>query len=170
MPRHSSNFQETPVQNALPAVQALTDAAEPLAWLRAQTAAPVCAANAAALALAWPLEDAPAQHGGLLQALTLAVTEHLVLRMRHDGTLYRDGAPAGRVTLELIAQDGASLARITAPFADGLAAVLFALLAEWNARPYLPVANRWTAFALDGDIDQKGRRITIRDGKPVFMD
>ena len=85
-------------------------------------------------------------------------------------TLYRDGAPAGRVTLELIAQDGASLARITAPFADGLAAVLFALLAEWNARPYLPVANRWTAFALDGDIDQKGRRITIRDGKPVFMD
>ena len=85
-------------------------------------------------------------------------------------TLYRDGAPAGRVTLELIAQDGASLARITAPFADGLAAVLFALLAEWNARPYLPVANRWTAFALDGDIDQKGRRISIRDGKPVFMD
>jgi len=29
MPRHSSNFQETPVQNALPAVQALADAAEP---------------------------------------------------------------------------------------------------------------------------------------------
>jgi hypothetical protein len=48
--------------------------------------------------------------------------------------------------------------------------VLFALLAEWNARPYLPVANRWAAFALDGDIDQKGRRISIRDGKPVFMD
>jgi hypothetical protein len=170
MPRHSSNFQETPVQNALPAVQALADAVEPLAWLRVQTAAPVCAANAAALALAWPLEGTPALHGGLLQALTLAVAEHLELRLRHDGTLYRDGAPAGRVTLELIAQDGASLARITAPFADGLAAVLFALLAEWNARPYLPVANRWTAFALDGDIDQKGRRITIRDGKPVFMD
>ena len=158
------------MQNVLPAVQALADAAEPLAWLRAQTAAPVCAANAAALALAWPLEGTPALHGGLLQALTLAVAEHLELRLRHDGTLYRDGAPAGRVTLELVAQDDASLARISAPFADGLAAVLFTLLAEWDARPYLPVANRWAAFALDGDIDQKGRRITIRDGKPVFMD
>ena len=158
------------MQNALPAVQALADAAEPLAWLRVQTAAPVCAANAASLALAWPLEGTPALHGGLLQALTLAVAEHLELRLRHDGTLYRDGAPAGRVTLELIAQDGASLARITAPFADGLAQVLTARLADWNARPYLPVLNRWAAFALDGAIDQKGRRITIRDGKPVFMD
>ena len=102
--------------------------------------------------------------------LTLAVAEHLERRLRHDGTLYRDGAPAGRVTLELIAQDGASLARITAPFADGLAAVLFALLAEWNARPYLPVANRWAAFALDGDIDQKGRRIEIQGDKPVVID
>ena len=83
---------------------------------------------------------------------------------------YRDGAPAGRVTLELIAQDDASLALISAPFADGLAAVLFTLLAEWDARPYLPVANRWAAFALDGAIDQKGRRIDIRDGKPVFID
>ena len=158
------------MQNALPAVQALADAAEPLAWLRVQTAAPVCAANAASLALAWPLEGTPALHGGLLQALTLAVAEHLELRLRHDGTLYRDGAPAGRVTLELIAQDGASLARITAPFADGLAQVLTARLADWNARPYLPVLNRWAAFALDGAIDQKGRLIDIRDGKPVFID
>ena len=158
------------MQNVLPAVQALADAAEPLAWLRAQTAAPVCAANAAALALAWPLEGTPALHGGLLQALTLAVAEHLGLRLRHDGTLYRDGAPAGRVTLELIAQDDASLVRITAPFADGLAQVLTARLADWNARPYLPVLNRWAAFALDGAIDQKGRRIEIHGGKPVFID
>ena len=158
------------MQNALPAVQALADAAEPLAWLRVQTAAPVCAANAASLALAWPLEGTPALHGGLLQALTLAVAEHLGLRLRHDGTLYRDGAPAGRVTLELIAQDDASLVRITAPFADGLAQVLTARLADWNARPYLPVLNRWAAFALDGAIDQKGRRIEIHGGKPVFID
>lgn len=158
------------MQNALPAVQALADAAEPLAWLRVQTAAPVCAANVASLALAWPLEGTPALHGGLLQALTLAVAEHLELRLRHDGTLYRDGAPAGRVTLELVAQDDASLARITAPFADGLAQVLTARLADWNARPYLLVLNRWAAFALDGAIDQKGRRIAIRDGKPVFID
>ena len=158
------------MQNVLPAVQALADAAEPLAWLRAQTAAPVCAANAAALALAWPLEGTPALHGGLLQALTLAVAEHLGLRLRHDGTLYRDSEPAGRVALELVAQEDATLARISAPFADGLAAVLFTLLAEWDARPYLPVANRWAEFALDGDIDQKGRRIEIRDSKPVFID
>ena len=158
------------MQNVLPAVQALADAAEPLAWLRAQTAAPVCAANAAALALAWPLEGTPALHGGLLQALTLAVAEHLNVRLRHDGTLYRDGKPAGRITLELTAQDDATLARISAPFADGLAQVLTARLADWNARPYLPVLNRWAAFALDGAIDQKGRRIDIRDGKPVFID
>ena len=158
------------MQNVLPAVQALADAAEPLAWLRAQTAAPVCAANAAALALAWPLEGTPALHGGLLQALTLAVAERLNVRLRHDGTLYRDGAPAGRVSLELTAQNDASLARLTAPLADGLAAALLALLAEWNDRPYLPVANRWTEFALDGDIDQKGRRIEIQGGKPVFID
>ena len=157
------------MQNALPAVQALADAAALAAWLRAQTT-PACAQTATTLALVYRLDGTPALHGGLLQALTLAVAERLNVRLRHDGTLYRDGAPAGRVTLELIAQDGASLARITAPFADGLAAALFALLAEWNARPYLPVANRWAAFALDGDIDQKGRRITIRDGKPVFMD
>ena len=157
------------MQYAPPATVPLADAATLAAWLRAQTA-PGCAQTATTLALVYRLDGTPALHGGLLQALTLAVAEHLELRLRHDGTLYRDGAPAGRVTLELIAQDGASLARITAPFADGLAAVLFALLAEWNARPYLPVANRWTAFALDGDIDQKGRRITIRDGKPVFMD
>ena len=157
------------MQNAPPAIVPLADAAALAAWLRAQTA-PGCAQTATTLALVYRLDGTPALHGGLLQALTLAVAEHLELRLRHDGTLYRDGAPAGRVTLELIAQDGASLARITAPFADGLAAVLFALLAEWNARPYLPVANRWAAFALDGDIDQKGRRITIRDGKPVFMD
>ena len=157
------------MQYAPPATVPLADAATLAAWLRAQTA-PGCAQTATTLALVYRLDGTPALHGGLLQALTLAVAEHLELRLRHDGTLYRDGAPAGRVTLELIAQDGASLARITAPFADGLAAVLFALLAEWNARPYLPVANRWAAFALDGDIDQKGRRITIRDGKPVFMD
>ncbi len=158
------------MQNVLPAVQALADAAEPLAWLRAQTAAPVCAANAAALALAWPLEGTPALHGGLLQALTLAVAEHSSLQLRRDGTLYRDGEAAGRVTLDLTAQDGASLARITAPFADGLATVLIARLADWNARPYLPVLNRWAAFALDGAIDQKGRRIEIHGGKPVFID
>ena len=157
------------MQNVLPAVQALADAAEPLAWLRAQSAA-ASAHTETTLALVYRLDGTPALHGGLLQALTLAVAEHLDLRLRHNGTLYRDGTPAGHVSLELVAQDDASLARITAPFADGLAAVLFALLAEWNARPYLPVANRWAAFALDGDIDQKGRRITIRDGKPVFMD
>lgn len=169
MPRHSSNFQETPVQNAPPVIVPLADATALAAWLRMQTA-PACAQTATTLALAYRLDGTPALHGGLLQALTLAVAEHLELRLRHDGTLYRDGAPAGRVTLELIAQDGASLARITAPFADRLAAVLFALLAEWNARPYLPVANRWAAFALDGDIDQKGRRIEIHGDKPVFID
>ena len=157
------------MQNAPPAIVPLADAAALAAWLRAQSAA-ASAHTATTLALVFRLDGTPALHGGLLQALTLAVAEHLELRLRHDGTLYRDGAPAGRVTLELIAQDGASLARITAPFADGLAAVLFTLLAEWDARPYLPVANRWAAFALDGDIDQKGRRISIRDGKPVFMD
>ena len=157
------------MQNAPPAIVPLADAAALAAWLRAQTT-PACAQTATTLALVYRLDGTPALHGGLLQALTLAVAEHLELRLRHDGTLYRDGAPAGRVTLELIAQDDASLALISAPFADGLAAVLFALLADWNARPYLPVANRWAAFALDGDIDQKGRRITIRDGKPHFQD
>ena len=157
------------MQYAPPATVPLADAATLAAWLRAQTA-PGCAQTATTLALVYRLDGTPALHGGLLQALTLATAEHGGLQLRRDGTLYRDGAPAGRVTLELIAQDGASLARITAPFADGLAAVLFALLAEWNARPYLPVVNRWAAFALDGDIDQKGRRISIRDGKPVFMD
>ena len=157
------------MQYAPPATVPLADAATLAAWLRAQTA-PGCAQTATTLALVYRLDGTPALHGGLLQALTLAVAEHLDLRLRHNGTLYRDGTPAGHVSLELVAQDDASLARITAPFADGLAAVLFALLAEWNARPYLPVANRWAAFALDGDIDQKGRRISIRDGKPVFMD
>ena len=157
------------MQNVLPAVQALADAAEPLAWLRAQTA-PGCAQTATTLALVYSLDGAPALHGGLLQALTLAVAEHSGLRLHRDGTLYRDGEAAGRVTLELTAQDDASLVRITAPFADGLAQVLTARLADWNARPYLPVLNRWAAFALDGAIDQKGRRIDIRDGKPVFMD
>lgn len=157
------------MQNVLPAVQALADAAALAAWLRAQTT-PACAQTATTLALVYRLDGTPALHGGLLQALTLAVAERLDLRLRHDGTLYRDGAPAGRVSLELTAQEDASLARITAPFADGLAAVLFALLAEWNARPYLPVLNRWAAFALDGAIDQKGRLIDIRDGKPVFID
>lgn len=157
------------MQNALPAVQALTDAAALAAWLRMQTA-PACAQTATTLALAYRLDGTPALHGGLLQALTLAVAEHLNVQLRHDGTLYRDGKPAGRITLELTAQDDATLARITAPFADGLAAALLDLLAEWNDRPYLPVANRWTAFALDGDIDQKGRRIEIQGDKPVFID
>ncbi len=157
------------MQNVLPAVQALADAAALAAWLRAQTA-PGCAQTATTLALVYRLDGTPALHGGLLQALTLAVAERLDLRLRHNGTLYRDGTPAGHVSLELVAQDDASLARISAPFADGLAAALFALLAEWNARPYLSIANRWAAFALDGDIDQKGRRITIRDGKPVFSE
>ena len=157
------------MQHAPPATVPLADAAALAAWLRAQTA-PGSAQTAATLALVYSLDGAPALHGGLLQALTLAVAEHSGLQLRRDGTLYRDGAPAGRVTLELTAQDDATLARISAPFADGLAAVLFTLLAEWDARPYLPVANRWAAFALDGDIDQKGRRISIRDGKPVFSE
>jgi hypothetical protein len=157
------------VQNAPPAIVPLADAAALAAWLRAQTA-PACAQTATTLALVYRLDGTPALHGGLLQALTLAVAERLDLRLRHDGTLYRDGAPAGRVSLELTAQNDASLARLTAPLADGLAAALLALLAEWNDRPYLPVANRWTEFALDGDIDQKGRRIEIQGGKPVFID
>ena len=157
------------MQNAPPAIVPLADAAALAAWLRAQTA-PACAQTATTLALVYRLDGTPALHGGLLQALTLAVAERLDLRLRHDGTLYRDGAPAGRVSLELTAQNDASLARLTAPLADGLAAALLALLAEWNDRPYLPVANRWTEFALDGDIDQKGRRIEIQGGKPVFID
>ncbi len=157
------------MQNAPPVIVPLADATALAAWLRMQTA-PACAQTATTLALAYRLDGTPALHDGLLQALTLAVAERLDLRLRHDGTLYRDGEPAGRITLELTAQDDATLARISAPFADGLAAVLFALLADWNARPYLPVANRWAAFALDGDIDQKGRRITVRDGKPVFSE
>lgn len=157
------------MQHAPPATATLADAAALAAWLRAQTV-PGCAQTATTLALVYSLDGTPALHGGLLQALTLAVAEHLGLRLRHDGTLYRDGAPAGRVTLELIAQDDASLVRITAPFADGLAQVLTARLADWNARPYLPVLNRWAAFALDGAIDQKGRRIEIHGGKPVFID
>ena len=155
------------MQNAPPVI--VHPVADSAAWLRMQTA-PACAQTATTLALAYRLDGTPALHGGLLQALTLAVAEHLNVRLRHDGTLYRDGKPAGRITLELTAQDDATLARISAPFADGLAAVLFALLADWNARPYLPVANRWAEFALDGDIDQKGRRITVRDGKPVFSE
>ena len=157
------------MQNAPPAIVPLADAAALAAWLRAQTA-PACAQTATTLALVYSLDGTPALHGGLLQALTLAVAERLNVRLRHDGTLYRDGAPAGRVSLELTAQNDASLARLTAPLADGLAAALLALLAEWNDRPYLPVANRWTEFALDGDIDQKGRRIEIQGGKPVFID
>ena len=157
------------MQNAPPAIVPLADAAALAAWLRAQTA-PACAQTATTLALVYRLDGTPALHGGLLQALTLAVAERLDLRLRHDGTLYRDGAPAGRVSLELTAQNDASLARLTAPLADGLAAALLALLAKWNDRPYLPVANRWTEFALDGDIDQKGRRIEIQGGKPVFID
>ena len=157
------------MQHAPPATVPLADAAVLAAWLRAQTA-PGCAQTAATLALVYRLDGTPALHGGLLQVLTLATAEHGGLQLRRDGTLYRDGKPAGRITLELTAQDDASLARITAPFADGLAAALLALLAEWNDRPYLPVANRWAAFALDGDIDQKGRRIEIHGGKPVFID
>ena len=157
------------MQNAPPAIVPLADAAALAAWLRAQTT-PACAHTATTLALVYRLDGTPALHGGLLQALTLAVAERLNVRLRHDGTLYRDGAPAGRVSLELTAQNDASLARLTAPLADGLAAALLALLAEWNDRPYLPVANRWTEFALDGDIDQKGRRIEIQGGKPVFID
>ena len=157
------------MQHALPATVLLADAATLAAWLRAQTV-PGCAQTAATLALVYSLDGTPALHGGLLQALTLAVAEHSGLRLHRDGTLYRDGEAAGRVTLELTAQDDASLARITAPFADGLAQVLTARLADWNARPYLPVLNRWAAFALDGAIDQKGRLIDIRDGKPVFID
>ena len=157
------------MQNAPPAIVPLADAAALAAWLRAQTT-PACAQTATTLALLYRLDGTPALHGGLLQALTLTVAEHLNVQLRHDGTLYRDGKPAGRITLELTAQDDATLARITAPFADGLAAALLDLLAEWNDRPYLPVANRWTEFALDGDIDQKGRRITVRDGKPVFSE
>ena len=157
------------MQNVLPAVQALTDAAEPLAWLRAQTA-PGSAQTATTLALVYSLDGTPALHGGLLQALTLVTAEHSGLQLRRDGTLYRDGEAAGRVTLELTAQNDASLARITAPFADGLAQVLTARLADWNARPYLPVLNRWAVFALDGAIDQKGRRIEIHGDKPVFID
>ena len=155
------------MQNAPPAT--VHPVADPAAWLRAQTA-PACAHDDRTLALVYRLDGTPALHGGLLQALTLAVAEHLNVRLRHDGTLYRDGKPAGRITLELTAQDDATLARISAPFADGLAQVLTARLADWNARPYLPVLNRWAAFALDGAIDQKGRRIDIRDGKPVFID
>ena len=143
------------MQNAPPVIVPLADAT-------AQTAT--------TLALLYRLDGTPALHGGLLQALTLTVAEHLNVQLRHDGTLYRDGKPAGRITLELTAQDDASLARLTAPLADGLAAALLALLAEWNDRPYLPVANRWTEFALDGDIDQKGRRIEIHGDKPVFID
>ena len=157
------------MQNAPLAIVPLADATALAAWLRAQTA-PACAQTATTLALAYRLDGTPALHGGLLQALTLAVAEHLNVQLRHDGTLYRDSEPAGRVALELVAQEDATLTRISAPFADGLAAVLFALLADWNARPYLPVANRWAAFAPDGDIDQKGRRIEIRDSKPVFID
>ena len=157
------------MQNVLPATVLLADAATLAAWLRAQTV-PGCAQTAATLALVYSLDGTPALHGGLLQALPLAVAEHSGLRLHRDGTLYRDGEAAGRVTLELTAQDDASLARITAPFADGLAQVLTARLADWNARPYLPVLNRWAAFALDGAIDQKGRLIDIRDGKPVFID
>ena len=157
------------MQNAPPTIVPLADAAALAAWLRAQTT-PACAQTATTLALVYRLDGTPALHGGLLQALTLAVAERLNVRLRHDGTLYRDGAPAGRVSLELTAQNDASLARLTAPLADGLAAALLALLAEWNDRPYLPVANRWTEFALDGDIDQKGRRIEIQGGKPVFID
>ena len=148
------------MQHAPPAIVPLADAAALAAWLRAQTT-PACAQTATTLALVYSLDGTPALHGGLLQALTLAVAERLNVRLRHDGTLYRDGAPAGRVSLELTAQNDASLARLTA---------LLALLAEWNDRPYLPVANRWTEFALDGDIDQKGRRIEIQGGKPVFID
>ena len=157
------------MQNAPPAIVPLADAAALAAWLRAQTA-PGCAQTATTLALVYRLDGTPALHGGLLQALTLATAEHGGLQLHRDGTLYRDGEAAGRVTLELTAQDDASLVRITAPFADGLAAVLTSRLADWNARPYLPVLNRWAAFALDGAIDQKGRRIDIRDGKPVFID
>ena len=157
------------MQNAPPTIVPLADAAALAAWLRAQTT-PARAQTATTLALVYRLDGTPALHGGLLQALTLAVAERLNVRLRHDGTLYRDGAPAGRVSLELTAQNDASLARLTAPLADGLAAALLALLAEWNDRPYLPVANRWTEFALDGDIDQKGRRIEIHGGKPVFID
>ena len=165
MPRHSTQqWQVFPVLDA----SAFPDFAALAAWLQRQSA-PACARGGGQLALCYPLDGTPALHQGLLQAVTLAAAESGDLRLHRDGSLFRrDGSPLGRVTVDVIPLGENSLARITTPDLDGLESALLSRLADWNLRPYLPVINRWREFALDGDIDQKGRAVRIVSGKPVF--
>jgi len=86
------------------------------------------------------------------------------------GVLFRDDAPLGQVAVNISPHGDGSLARITVPDLDGLESALLSRLADWNLCPYLPAINRWREFALDGDIDQKGRAVRIVNGKPVFED
>lgn len=146
---------------------AFPDFAALAAWLQRQSA-PACARGGGQLALCYPLDGTPALHQGLLQAVTLCAAESGDLRLRRDGSLFRDDAPLGQVVVNVSQHGDGSLARIIVPDLDGLASALLSRLADWNERPYLPVINRWHAFALDGDIDQKGRAVRIVSGKPVF--
>lgn len=138
-------------------------------WLQQQSA-PACARGGGWLALCYPLDGTPALHQGLLQAATLCAAEIGGLRLHHDGSLFRDGAALGQVAVKVSLHGGGSLARLLVPDLDGLEDALLSRLSDWNQRPYLPVINRWHEFALDGDIDQKGRAVRIVGGKPVFED
>ena len=105
-----------------------------------------------------------------MQAVTLCAAESGDLRLRRDGVLFRNNAPLGQVAVNVSLHGDGSLARIIVPDLDGLESALLSRLADWNLRPYLPVINRWREFALDGDIDQKGRAVRIVNGKLVFED
>jgi len=170
MPRHSTKqFQVFPVHD-LPLHDGVFPDVDALSRWLAQPSAPARPRSGGRLALCYPLDGTPALHQGLLQAVTLCAAESGDLRLRRDGSLFRDDAPLGQITVNVSQHGNGSLARITVPDLDGLESALLSRLADWNLRPYLPVINRWREFALDGDIDQKGRRITIRDGKPVFSE
>ena len=170
MPRHSTKqFQVFPVHD-LPRHDGVFPDVDALSRWLAQQSAPACARGGGWLALCYPLDGTPALHQGLLQAVTLCAAESGDLRLRRDGSLFRNDAPLGQVAVNVSLHGEGSLARITVPDLDGLESALLSRLADWNQRPYLPVINRWREFALDGDIDQKGRAVRIVNGKLVFED
>ena len=170
MPRHSTKqFQVFPVHD-LPRYNGVFPDADAFSHWLAQQSTPACARGGGSLALCYPLDGTPALHQGLLQAVTLCAAESGDLRLRRDGALFRDDAPLGQVTVNVSQHGDGSLARIIVPDLDGLESALLSRLADWNLRPYLPVINRRCEFALDGDIDQKGRAVRIVNGKLVFED
>ncbi|MDO4644004.1 MAG: hypothetical protein Q4A74_09205 [Cardiobacteriaceae bacterium] len=143
------------------------------AWLtlkQENIATPTYCRSEGQLVLRYPLDGSAEVHGGLLQALTLCVAEYVGdYKLRRDGTLYRDDVLVAHVNLEFLSvTDESCHALVAVPNHAGLEDVLLALLAEWKLRPYIPLINRWRDYALDGDIDQKGRAIRFENGKPIF--